>query len=526
MDGVLHSSLRWKIIVAVTASGAISVVLAMLALTTIEISRLKRLAVSEIETVVRIANANISDALTRSDVESAQQSLLILKANPRIRVIAVYDRVGKPFIWYRWDGQPDHVVEMGTRESLPADMPRRAPVFKTVFHEKRIDLVKPIQHDGTLTGTIYLRADRQSLDETISSYRHNAILIGSAVTLLCLLVALLVQYQAVKPIKQVVEIFRNMAEGGADLTRRLPTDVGGELGELATWFNLFVENIQQLVGQFNETTTELTRATGSLHSKSRQTNESIIAQQQDMDRVAMAVTEMSTTVEKVARNIADSARDADKADIESKRGRHVVDNTMESIQTLAQDIEIAAEVIARLQHDSDDIGSVLEVIRGIAEQTNLLALNAAIEAARAGEQGRGFAVVADEVRTLASRTQQSADEIQEIIERLQTGARNAVYVMDKGRNQAHASVRQAEKAKTSLSAITHAVATVKEMSNEIASVAYKQSSVTEQINHDVISIAHEATVTRNSSREITTHSRELDQLSSHMQELITRLTVS
>lgn len=522
----MHISFRWKVILGVTGTGTLTVVLALLTFTTIETDRLKQQVVSEIETVARIANAGISDALIRSDFESAQDSLLVLKANPHIRSVAVYDQLGKPFVWYRWDGKPDRVVKMGTAENLPAVLPRKAPYVKTVVDETAIRLVKSINQDGKRLGTIYLQADRYALDETISGYHRNAIILSAAGALLSLLLSLLIQYLAAKPIRQVVAVLREFAQGDADLTRRLPTAVKGELGEMANWFNLYVENIQQLVCQFGDTIIELSQATASLLEESQQANGSIVSQQQQIDHVATSVTEMFTTVQEVASNVALSARDAEQADIESKLGREVVDDTMQSIETLAHDIEIAAEVITKLQHDSENIGSVLEVIRDIAEQTNLLALNAAIEAARAGEQGRGFAVVADEVRTLASRTQHSTREIQEIIEKLQSGAKEAVEVMDKGRNQAHASVKQAEKAKTSLTVITRAVETIKEMSNQIACTSDEQSSATEKINNNIISMTRVAEVTCTSSKEVESHTIELAQLSSRLQYLMNRLIVS
>jgi methyl-accepting chemotaxis protein len=229
---------------------------------------------------------------------------------------------------------------------------------------------------------------------------------------------------------------------------------------------------------------------------------------------------MSTVVQDVADSVEESAADAEKADKESNIGRQIVGETMISIEALASDIEAASEVISKLQQDSDSIGTVLDVIRGIAEQTNLLALNAAIEAARAGEQGRGFAVVADEVRTLASRTQESTQEIHDMIERLQSGSREAVTVMDKGRLQAHESVETAGNAHESLATITTAVGTIKDASQQIAKASSEQRVMTNDINGNIINISGAVRKTSDGSREMTSKAEELDKLSDDMLNLV------
>jgi methyl-accepting chemotaxis protein len=235
--------------------------------------------------------------------------------------------------------------------------------------------------------------------------------------------------------------------------------------------------------------------------------------------------EMSKTVQDVADSVVNSTRDAEQADTESKLGRDVVGETMDAIEALATDIEAASQVITKLQQDSDSIGTVLDVIRGIAEQTNLLALNAAIEAARAGEQGRGFAVVADEVRTLASRTQESTQEIHGMIERLQAGSQEAVLVMDKGRVQAHASVETAEKARASLVAITTAVSTIRDVSVQISEASSEQLNMTRDINGNIVNISTAVRKTSEGSKEMTTRAEELDQLSSDMLKLVAQFKV-
>lgn len=237
------------------------------------------------------------------------------------------------------------------------------------------------------------------------------------------------------------------------------------------------------------------RYTDSLGQASEQAQQSTESAARDMarqssevDMVATAMNEMAATVQEVARNASSTADATRGADQEVESGQKVVQTTIAAIEELASRVEEAVEVIAKLALDSEQIGGVVEVIRGIAEQTNLLALNAAIEAARAGEQGRGFAVVADEVRTLASRTQSSTDEIQQMIQKLQDAAGQAVSVMEQGQKAAQDSVEHASKAGDSLQSITQAVDTITAMTNQIATAAEEQSAVAEEINRNIVNI--------------------------------------
>jgi len=287
----------------------------------------------------------------------------------------------------------------------------------------------------------------------------------------------------------------------SDLTRRVEKKGKDEISAVAASFNEMLESFQTLIKDAQNSSSGLSRGMEKSASITTSTTEGAQAQHNDVAQLATAINEMTSTVQEVAANATHTSNSAREADTETAQGKEVVNQTIAAINELAAEVEQASEVIHTLENDSEKIGSVLDVIKGIAEQTNLLALNAAIEAARAGEHGRGFAVVADEVRTLATRTQQSTQEIQEVIEKLQSGAKDAVTVMERSRTKADTGVEHASKAGDSLQTIMQSVDTISEMNMQIASASSEQSTVAEEINKNIVNISDIADRTATDAKE-------------------------
>jgi methyl-accepting chemotaxis protein len=315
--------------------------------------------------------------------------------------------------------------------------------------------------------------------------------------------------------------------GNNDLTCDIPHIKNhDEVGMLADAVYKMKINLEGSVREISDSATQVFASVATMSTIADHTSEGVAHQRRETDLVATSMNEMTSTVHEVARNTAAAAEAARNAEEEVSGGRAVVKKTIESIGRLAGEVRKGADVMSRLERDSENIGTVLDVIRGIAEQTNLLALNAAIEAARAGEQGRGFAVVADEVRTLAQRTQESTQEIQEMIEQLQSGAQEAVQVMDQGRTQAEASVDQAGKAGESLETIRNSVMTIHDMSTQIASAAEEQSAVAEEINRNIVSISEVVDQTSDGAAQTATASEELGMLAGSLQAIVSRFKIA
>jgi methyl-accepting chemotaxis protein len=294
------------------------------------------------------------------------------------------------------------------------------------------------------------------------------------------------------------------------------------IGEIVASFNQMRANLRNIINEISGATTQLASAAEEMSAVTDEASRGVQHQQSEIEHVATAMNEMTATVQEVAHNAALAAQSAQQADKDAKNGALVATEALGGIDNLVNEMERASGVIHKLESESENIGMVLDVIRGIAEQTNLLALNAAIEAARAGEQGRGFAVVADEVRTLASRTQQSTQEIQQMIERLQVGANDAVRVMNEARGMAKESSDQVEKAAESLAEIAGSVAQINDMNTQIASAAEEQSAVAGEINSNVSNIRHVADQTAAGAQQTASASEELARLSSQLQGLMTR----
>ncbi len=324
----------------------------------------------------------------------------------------------------------------------------------------------------------------------------------------------------ITPLTDLALKLQDISSGEGDLTVRLKAKGKNEFAWVAYSFNTFVKKIAKDVNEIRSTSEKVASASHNLAQISQSTEVGVAAQLAETTQVATAMEEMTATVQEVARNAINASDAAINADSEASSGKNIVTQAVNEINQLASEVENAANVIHELENDSNSIGEVLSVIQGIAEQTNLLALNAAIEAARAGEQGRGFAVVADEVRTLASRTQNSTLEIQQTIDRLQNRAKEAVRVMDNGRKQAASSVEQAASAGESINLISERIDTITDMNNQIAGAAEEQTAVAEEINRNVNNISMVSTQTANGAKDTSSACKELSDLADKLLETI------
>ncbi|WP_462171013.1 methyl-accepting chemotaxis protein [Pseudoalteromonas xiamenensis] len=321
------------------------------------------------------------------------------------------------------------------------------------------------------------------------------------------------------PLAEVNRILDIVARG--DMTQRLDDKAKDEFGELARSCNSLIDNLRELITGIVSRSTQLAAASEETSAITTESSQAIRNQQAQVEQAATATTEMSSTSHGVSNSAHQALLEIKNADKEAERVKGISNENKHTIEQLAREVDEASRVINKLHQDSASIGSILDVIRGIAEQTNLLALNAAIEAARAGEQGRGFAVVADEVRSLASKTQESTQEIQTMIESLQSGAQEAVHAMSKGKHQAESCVEQSDLAAQALNSITQAVSQAHDVSEEIATAAQEQQQVAQEISERLESIVAIAEQTAEGANQTSISSSEVAKLAEEL-----RLSVS
>ncbi|MFB2660936.1 methyl-accepting chemotaxis protein [Shewanella mangrovisoli] len=361
---------------------------------------------------------------------------------------------------------------------------------------------------------------RTTVTEQMIDKSYAILLIALLLAAITAAVILMTAQRMVTPIKNMADNLNDIAKGEGDLTKRLAVKGDDEIAQLGRSFNLFVDKLQTIIGDVAHATAKVKTAANAIHDQTKVMSRQLISHNNETDQVVTAITEMSATASEVAQNTTQVAEATHAATGDVANAQRCVDASLEEISALMAQINNAASNIQSLSEQSQKINSVLSVIGGIAEQTNLLALNAAIEAARAGEQGRGFAVVADEVRNLASRTQSSTLEINEMLSELHKLVSLAVKTMEESQQSCIRSVDSSRAISESLGSVTSAVTAINDMSTQIATAATEQSSVTEEINRNVFAIQEIVNELLHSSEEAASVSQTVSQEGLNLGKLV------
>ena len=403
--------------------------------------------------------------------------------------------------------------------SLPGNEKLLVPKLGYTEYLPKWDLVV-----GTVVNLDGIEAQVADVQADVKERMEGMIFSIAAITVLVLLViaviGMLVANTILRPLHLMKANLDDIAAGEGDLTHRLAITSQDELGELAGSFNRFVDKIHAMVRQITDMTSQLTTLVAQVSDQAHRSEQAMERQRHETDQVATAINEMSSAAQEVARSAQGASVAAQKTDEEGQLAKRVVDGSIQQIHALVSDIRNSGTSLDSLQQDVTSIVSVLGVIRSIADQTNLLALNAAIEAARAGEAGRGFAVVADEVRALASRTQQSTQEIQSMIDRLQQGTDQAVQAMRRSSEAGDGTSAQANQAGTSLDTMAQLIGTINSMNAQIASAAEEQTAVAEEINRSVHQIAVAVDNVADETQQGAQTTRSLAQLGQRLGDLV------
>ncbi|WP_312944098.1 methyl-accepting chemotaxis protein [Stutzerimonas kunmingensis] len=531
---------RWKITLPITALALLLVLMGVFGMRGIErvTDSSEVLATRHLPAIGLLLNADrdLYQAFVaeRSLLDSdAGEHVQALKASHAENLKQAYDRVQKYAAmqpgaealalveqfnggFQQWAAVSQRVIEQVDLD------PQAASALSFGDSEVRFDAMRDaIDKLGELEGAAAEAEGAAAIAEgaATSSQQAAVLVIG---LLGCALLILGLPLVVLRPMRRLLDRLKQIADGDGDLRARLEVHSADELGQLGNAFNRFLDKLQPLIAEVGRVTAEVESAARGMAAMAETNDQLISSEHAAVDQVTTAATEMSAAVHEVALNAQNASDAARAAETQSRQGASVVSSTIQSIRQLAGEVEGASQTIGALAEETASIGAVLEVIRGIAEQTNLLALNAAIEAARAGEQGRGFAVVADEVRALAARTQASTKDIQARIERLQSGVDKAVQAMQIGSDKARDSVERASGVDQVLAETSVSVQRINDMAAQIATACEEQSSVTEEIARNITDIRDLSNEAATYSSQSMLASQQLSGLSKTLAELVGR----
>jgi len=480
----------------------------------------------------------------------SQMPALLHKQEAAWLKLMAADKGGREEYWrqyHEYEGQLEQLADSINMDQMTPQLAQQWKAFLASDHQIEADIDKAwdvLSAGGGIDGRVVEgftglsrqlseidRGMAQQVAQNSDSVSHDSkstlfegvVFLAFAVILAFVWFSFVVTRSIVRPARTLVRDLGRLSSG--DFSVAIKATTRDEIGQVAESAQQVQVHLSDLIRQIVSAARQLASSADSLMQHSEQAAERLQRQRSDTDQVAASVNEMSATVQEVARNAEAAAVATTEADRQANNGKLVVTEAIGAIDRLASEVEEVSGAIHHLENETNTIGSVINVITEIAEQTNLLALNAAIEAARAGEQGRGFAVVADEVRSLASRTQESTEEIRRIIEHLQQGAVNAVRVMAAGQARAGQSVEMAEKVGESLATIAEAVATIKDMNSMIASAAEEESAVANEINRNVISISEMVVENADGAQEVANNSQQLASVANHLEQLVAQFKV-
>ena len=487
---------------------------------------LKQKSYDENQHLVEVVHTMLSSFAARTNVEEAtakQQALEAVKALRYDSSNYFWIQDQTPFMVMHplkpaLDGQDLRTFKDGNGKTFFVEMAQKVksqgdgfvdyvwPLPGEEAPTDKISYVKEFKPWGWTVGSgIYLT----NLEEEYAHLRNVIIVFCMVSIVLVVLLVYVIGGSIVKPVQEVTERMKDISQGEGDLTRSLPESGQDEITRLARYFNEYTEKMRQSLLGIRENINSLTQQAELVESSSQSSNAQAQTQNENMLQVAAAMEEMTTQINDVSSNADSAEKSTSSARTNVQQGAAVVDSTVKDIRSLTSDIESVSSVVTELAAQTESIGAVLDVIRGIAEQTNLLALNAAIEAARAGEQGRGFAVVADEVRTLASRTGQSTDEIQAMIEKLQSNAKSAVDAVKVSQTASTKTVDNAIQANLNLQEADRLMTEIADMSSEIARATEQQAEAASEANMRINALSGAADISLRTADELAAASQAL-----------------